>query len=175
MALNDVVVPLATRLLACLCTALEGTVAGPACRCCLYPGLVVPMDDCDCECGAGGNGSASVRVARIFPTKRFPGQSFDVEPCKANTWAVELVMTVYRCVAVLNEDGSPPSCSAVTDDAEKILSDGAAMRQAVTCCYPDADIVAVVGAWEPLGPNGGCAGGQMTITVQFYDQFTITG
>lgn len=168
--IEDRVLPLAEALLACLCTALATTVGGPVCDCCLHVGAAVPMDYCDCECAGVGQGQGFVRVNRIYPAAaRFPQQSFDVEPCKINSWGVELVMGAYRCVAGLDDEGRPPSCAEVTADSVKLLSDAAAMRAAAVCCFPDADMVAVVGQWEPIGPQGGCAGGQLTITVQMYD------
>ena len=164
----DPVLPLAERLLACLCERLIDTVAGPACVCCLYHGTTVPMDYCD-SVSAEGNGQAWVRVNRIYPAgARFPVQSFEVTPCKIPSWGVELVMGVYRCVAVLDDAGNPPTCDQITADATKLLSDAAAMRLAAVCCFPEgADTIAVVGDYQPLGPQGGCAGGALSITVQF--------
>lgn len=167
----DPVLPLAERLLACLCNALEDSAAGPVCDCCVHPGPAPPpMDYCDCEC-AGGVGQAWVVVNRIYPAAaRFPAQAFDLVPCKVPSWGVELVAGVYRCVHTLDDNGVPPSCAQVTQDATELLSDAAAMRQALVCCFPEgADTVAVVGDYTPLAPQGGCAGGQMSITVQFYD------
>lgn len=168
----DPVLPLAERLLACLCNALEDSHRGPVCACCLHPGSVVPMDYCDCEC-AGGQGQAWVRVARIYPTgARFPSQTFDIQPCQqaVPSWAVELVMGVYRCIATIDDEGRPPDCAQVTDDAVALMSDAAAMRQAAMCCFPDGgDTAVVVGEYTPIGPSGGCGGGQLSVTVQAYD------
>jgi hypothetical protein len=171
MAITDPVLPLADALLACLCAAVADT-GNPVCACCVHPGLSTPMDYCDCECSSGGNGQAWVRVNRIYPAgARFPQQSFEVEPCKIPSWGVELVMGVYRCVATLDDDGRPPTCDQVEADATKILLDAAAMRVAAVCCFGTAeeDRTAIVGEWSPIGPNGGCAGGFMSVTVQFYD------
>jgi hypothetical protein len=168
----DPVLPLAERLLACLCNALENSAAGGVCDCCLHPGPAAPpMDYCDGPGGAGGTGQAWVVVNRIYPAAaRFPNQVFDVTPCKIPSWGAELVMGVYRCVSTLDDQGNPPSCAQVSGDAIKLLSDAAAMRQAAVCCYPEgADTVAVVGDYTPIAPQGGCGGGQMSITVQFYD------
>lgn len=167
MAIDDAVLPLAERLLACLCEALTDTIAGPPCVCCLYHGASTPMDYCN-DTGTA-NGQAWVRVTRIFPaTARFPTQAFEVTPCKIPSWGAELVMGVYRCVSTLEDDGGAPPCDVITADAAKLLNDAAAMRRAAVCCFPeDAGTLAVVGAWEPIGPAGGCAGGLLPVTVQF--------
>ncbi|MFF3665470.1 hypothetical protein [Microtetraspora malaysiensis] len=171
MALDVVAFPLAQDLLGCLCGALEESLGGPPCRCCVYPGAQVPADSC-CDCGAG-QGQAWVRVAKIFPAAaRFPEQSFAVESCASRSWGVELEVGVYRCVATVDDEGNPPSCEQVEHDAAVILDDAAAMRRAVACCFADGEHGnrdLVVGEWTPIGPSGGCGGGSMTVTIQAYD------
>jgi hypothetical protein len=108
----------------------------------------------------------------MFPaTARFPQQSFDVANCDNRSWAVELEMGVYRCLATLDDEGNPPSCQQIEHDAAVILSDAAAMRQAAVCCFRPGDggRDVVVGEWAPVGPSGGCGGGVMSVTVQGYD------
>lgn len=165
----DQVLPIAERLLACVCNALEDSAGGAVCDCCVHPGPASPpMDFCDGPSG-GGNGQAWVTYNRIFPAAaRFPNQLFDVEACNINSWGVELAAGVYRCVSSLDDVGNPPSCAQTSADATMLLSDAAALRQALVCCFPEGrDTVAVVGDYTPIGPQGGCAGGQMTVTVQF--------
>lgn len=162
--------PLAAELLECLCTALEGSLSGPPCRCCIYPGAAVPADSC-CECD-GGQGQAWVRVARIYPiiVGRFPNQMFEPTRCDTHrAWAVELELGVYRCLATLDDDGNPPTCEQLEHDAQMIADDAAAMRVAARCCFAGRDRDMVMGAWAPIGPSGGCGGGSMTLTVQAWD------
>jgi hypothetical protein len=158
--------PLAQGLLQCLCTALNSSIAGPVCQCCLHPGTLVPMDLC-CDCG-NGQGQAAVRIVSIYPTTNFPAQSFVTERCPASTLAVVLEMVVYRCAATLDEQGNPPSCPAMTNDALVAADDAGAMRCAALCCFGqlDSDLRFVLGAWQPLGVAGGCHGGSMQITVE---------
>lgn len=162
--------PLAQALLACLCSALDDTVGGPVCSCCLAPGPE-PVDCCDC---AEGEGKAWVRVVRIFPTtSRFPQQALDPGACRTGGWAVELELGVARCVATIDDDGNPPSCDDRNADTIKILEDAAAMRAAVSCCYPSTDLGrawrSVPGQWTPIAPAGGCAGGTMLVTIESAD------
>lgn len=173
---DTLVLPYADRLLDCLCTALADSVGGPVCRCCLRPGgHLVPMDSCYCECGAvGGNGQASVQVTGIYPTNRFPRngiEEWDIACDARNTWVAELTMTVYRCVHVLKDDGTPPSCAELDADARKIASDRFAMMTAALCCdwrrpSPEWEQQPIIpGSWTPVTPQGGCAGGYMTVLV----------
>ncbi|MBP2703524.1 hypothetical protein JOL79_06890 [Microbispora sp. RL4-1S] len=163
--------PLAEALLACLCAELDDTVAGPVCVCCLAPGPE-PADCCTCP---GGEGRAWVRVTRIFPTSaRFPLPAVDPGRCATDgSYAVELELGVYRCVATIDDDGTPPSCDQRTADAVKLLDDAAAMRRAVSCCFPRTELgrgrAVVVGEWRPIAPEGGCAGGALLVTVESGD------
>jgi hypothetical protein len=158
--------PLAQALLQCLCTALETSIAGPVCQCCLHPGTVVPMDLC-CDCGTG-QGQAAVRIVSIYPTRSFPTQTFLVERCPPGELAVVLEMTVYRCAATMDDAGNPPSCAAMTHDALVAADDAGAMRCAALCCFGqlDPDLLVVLGAWQPLGVAGACHGGSMQVTVR---------
>lgn len=170
------VIPYADRLLDCLCAALADSLGGPVCRCCLRPGGgLPPMDSCYCECGAtgGGNGQASVQVSDYYPSARFPRRGIDVwdDNCNTITWVAELTMTVYRCVHVLAEDGTPPTCAELDADARKLASDRTAMMAAWACCdwrraEPGGEEASVVPqGWTPVGPLGGCAGGTFTVLV----------
>lgn len=160
--------PLAEDLLSCLCAELADTIGGPPCVCCLSPGPE-PMECCQCP---AGEGNAWVRVVRIFPTTaKFPTPSTDPSPgrCVTGLYAVELELGVYRCVSTLDDDGRAPSCAERTSDAEKILDDAAAMRRAVSCCFAVRGRQMIVGEWRSRGPDGGCAGGAMTVIVEADD------
>lgn len=171
---DDPVIALAERLLACLCEVLPSTVGGDVCVCCLNPGVETPMDYC-CECTVGdqpAEGQAWVSVVKIFPSTRFPAQQLDRAACgQGSGFVAELVMGVYRCAPVSDARGNPPTCDQQMAVTEKILSDAAAMRQAVRCCFRDEveapDVL--IGEWVPLGPQGGCAGGAQLVTVGFAD------
>lgn len=169
---DDLALPYAERLVGCLCSQLALTDAGATCQCCLRPGTAPPPADACCDCGQG-QGQASVQVTRIFPVVagRFPqsGVAGSLDNCTAYEWAAELTMTVYRCVSVADENAFP-SCDELTADTRKILDDAKAMRLAALCCDwrnddLDEPVPMVLGEWRPLSPMGGCAGGQMSVTV----------
>ncbi|MBT2226258.1 hypothetical protein [Nonomuraea sp. NEAU-A123] len=166
--LDKMALGLANALLACFCSALEGSTGGSPCHCCLAVGPP-PADFC-CECPSGASGQAWVRVVAIFPSSKFPARTNELVRCgQSAAYAVELELGAYRCVATLDDAGDPPSCEATTRDVEVQVDDAAAMRAAV-CCFraQDGGRILVPGEWSPIPPNGGCAGGVMRVTVQAY-------
>ncbi|MEU4406186.1 hypothetical protein AB0F88_16820 [Streptosporangium sp. NPDC023963] len=172
--LDQVAFDLAAELLGCFCAALEESTAGAACRCSLLAGANVAADLC-CDCG-DGNGQAWVRVAEIWPTTAtWPQRLAQMEKCPLNLWAVELEMGAYRCAAKIDNRGRFPSAARLTRDAEVVMDDAAAMRRAANCCFRTSEAARqsarrfIVGGWRPLGPEGGCVGGQMSVTVSAYD------
>ncbi|MFI6290013.1 hypothetical protein ACIBEJ_00420 [Nonomuraea sp. NPDC050790] len=173
MAVNidKVAFDLAHELLACFCEALNGTVAGAPCRCSLLPGANVAADLC-CDCGRG-NGQAWVRVDGMWPTtSRWPQRLLEAEACPLGMWAVQLELGAYRCAAKVDGRGRPPSAERLTRDTEIVLDDAAAMRLAASCCFRPAGGPTrrmIVGEWRPLGPEGGCVGGYLQVTVKADD------
>lgn len=157
---------LADALAACFCAELAATSAPVGC-CCVYPGEQVAVDSCK-------PGMAWVRIARQYPVgDRFPVAASAPDPCGgANGWAVVLELAALRCMPGVSAQGKPPPCGAVTPVARLVAADAQAMRRAVLCCDwrvtcgGDPDVAVVVGAWEPLGPQGLCVGGAMSVTVQ---------
>lgn len=171
MAVNidTIATPLLEQLLECLCEQLALTTAGPVCACCITTGQAV-LDCCACAT-SGTNGQAWVRVVRIYPSApRFPAQMVDVQRCPVTGLAVELELGAVRCSQQVTEDGSTPSCEAQLADAEVVLDDAAAMRRALGCCFADGKVL-VINQWQSFGPEGGCVGGFMTVTVQAFDAY----
>ena len=162
---------IAQRLLQCLCAQLQDSVGGPVCQCCVRPGVAPPPADVCCDCGEG-QGQAVVQLGELYPSDKFPRkgiQEWNGGCAKGQTiWVQELIMTVYRCVHVMGEDGVAPRCADVQADAEKIASDAEAMLKAFTCCdwpLPAGNKRIMPGSWQPLPNQGGCGGGTMTVYV----------
>lgn len=157
--------PYAERLLDCLCAELATSYGGPVCQCCLRPGGVLPPMDSCCACEDGTNGQASVQVGRVYPTSRFPAEGVTTwdRACKGSAlWVADLTMVVYRCVSVMDEGGTPPTCEQLERDTRVIAGDRFAMMRAFGCCtWTDWD--RLPGAWTPVATQGGCAGGTMTV------------
>lgn len=172
---DTLVLPYAERLLVCLCEALQSTIGGVTCQCALRPGVSPPPADICCSC-EGGQGQASVQINRIYsvPAGRFPqgGVTGTLDNCTSYEWAAELALTVYRCVSIADDTGFP-SFDELMSDTRKIADDAQAMRKAIMCCDwrvpangdPDSPQPIVPGAWVGQNPQGGCAGGVMTVQV----------
>lgn len=168
---DTLVLPYAERLIACLCEALQGTVGGAVCRCSLAPGVAPPPADACCNCTSGA-GQATVQITDVYAAVagQFPKRATgELNNCQSYEFAAELTMVVYRCVSVADET-SFPSGEELAADARKLADDAQAMRQAMLCCdwrdRGDGELRPIIpGSWKPLSPLGGCAGGQMSVTV----------
>jgi hypothetical protein len=161
----DPVAPIVLRLLDCLVDRLD-VYGVPVCRSVWHPGATVPWDACGTASG-DAEGQAWVAVQRVYPSDRFPTQTADAHRCIPMGYGVELLVGVLRCASVVDDSGRAPSADAVTADAIKTSRDRQLTLEAITCCLIDDDDPGVyrLGAWEPLGPNGGCVGGQWRLDV----------
>ncbi|MFE2930611.1 hypothetical protein [Streptomyces sp. NPDC059278] len=154
--------PVLSGLTACLCATLAAG-GRPACACCLVWGASPPAQDfCSCDCD-DGRGQAWVRVVRQDPvvTERRRRQ------CQA--WRMQTVIEVgvARCVAVTAPDGqSAPTCDQREEDAWGLVLDARLLREAVACCDALTDVQVWPSAVTPMGPQGGCAGVTVQITVE---------
>lgn len=157
----------ATALQECFCAQLAEVSAAVAC-CCLAPGQQVVWDTCD-------PGQAWVRVASIYQLGHnfpAPARPADLTACGGEGgWAVTLELGTIRCMPQPDLDGNLPSCEDVSAVSRLVLADANAMRRAMLCCdwltpcgMPDAQ--RVYGAWTPVGPQGACVGGVMSVTVE---------
>jgi len=141
-------IKLAHQLLECLLDELPE----PVCRAELrHHSAVVPSDDCDCEC-ADGHGQAWVRITHAVIA------NVDRSRCPPNLWNVTYELGTRRCVATMDEAGTPPSPITTSEEAEELAFDARAQRRVLLCCKAtdDRDLTAV--SQSPLGPAGGCAG-----------------
>lgn len=180
----------ASSLLACVCTALSRLptevpgLAGCPCRTCVVPGLVA-ADGCDEGCGtlpAGTYpGQLTVSVIRLYSSDRsgFPREVQavrDLRECvPPQTTAVELAVTLFRCVPGMTDDGCPPTCEQLSASAMQLHADMLAIQQAVLCCYAGTDTTRprgrryVLGQSRPIGPSGDCVGIEQRVTVALDD------
>lgn len=168
---DDRLTPVALAFLTGLRDGLEDCDA-PACRVSLVPG-VEAVDDVCCKCcaedGSEADGQAWVRVARIFPTGRFPAPMMERSNC-VHEWAAVIELGIVRCMHTMSDDGSPPCADDLDSDALKTLRDAAILRSVVDCVGRelfDECSAFVPGEWTPRGPAGGCGGGTMSVTVSF--------
>jgi hypothetical protein len=163
MAFDDKILDLAAALQLCLQNALAARPNAPAETCMVYgegfqqflsAGLV---EDRCCS------GFAAVRVAGIEP--RVPALGV-YENCGTSVWQINLEMGVARC-APFGTEQAGPTCVQMLEVAEQVQSDMGAMVEALCCLRPlvESGSMAPTG-WVPFGPEGGCTGGIMGVSVQ---------
>ena len=131
-------------------------------RASLQPGSEVAWDDCDC------GGSLWVQLTGYAP-KTAANLSRSAQPfCDVVGWQATLAVGRVQCVAVMTDSGKAPPAAQVSSDALKVVTDMREMLTAILCDVPELSGVKRVklGSWSPLGPLGGCAGGQWTLTVE---------
>jgi hypothetical protein len=87
--------------------------------------------------------------------------------CGGNWWNVRLGLSLIRCVKGIDGEGrraKVPTPEQITNDGAQMLADIAALQDVVMCVGWTAANPAP--AWQPLGPNGGQAGGEWQFTVR---------
>lgn len=125
----------------------------------LAPGEQVAWDDCCDDGGVGGQ--LWVRCLNVFPTGPFPQQDND-QKCGVRFTTAVLAVGVVRCAHTLDDQGNSPTAEEMNGDTLGIMDD---MEDLFTAITQDYHWKHTVGRWSPLGPDGGCAGGEWVIQV----------
>ena len=139
-------------------------------RACPVPGAIA-VDACEC-------GLLAVSVTRTYLTSDFPTEqgaggaagAAPAGPCAAAFLAADLTVQAMRCAPGPDSQGEPPSCPALAAAAREVTSDAWHVRRAVTCRLQDLLdggqlIDYQVGAQSFMGPEGGCVGSALAVTV----------
>jgi hypothetical protein len=140
-------------LLSCATAALD---PAPA-RAFVAPGQMVAFDDC-CD------GQVWTRLVALEPQQASKlGATVGQGPC-GQLWAVTVGVGVLRCAAGMTDQGTPPTAAAMTADAVQMAADLNALADAIYCCLAE-QLPAVsrqfrLSRWDPIGPDGGCVGGE---------------
>lgn len=156
-----------TGVAECVVAALEDTPGGVPKRVCpIVPGSIA-WDAC--ECGQLAQTITSVAPTRVFPT---PSSELPDERCGSPMAVVSVTLSLTRCVASPDDRGNSPRCAALFENAVILEADRAAVRRAVRCCLADMYAASppqifayAIGAANSVGPEGGCAG--IELTYQF--------
>lgn len=117
----------------------------PVGRTVISPGISSVWDNC-CE------GQLSLIINGIAPKG---------DPSCIVGWDVSITVEIIRCVAVIDDQGTPPSQEQITADALALLDDSEALRDQLLQVpheVPQVSRIALTG-WQPQNPEGGCAGG----------------
>lgn len=121
----------------------------------LAPGATAAFDDC---CA----GQVWGRLVNLMPAPgATPGRTPGLSPAAAPWWLATIEIGIVRCAAVLDDQGRAPTPAAITADGEQGIADLAAILSVLRC-----EPIRSFEGWLPVGPEGGCFGGTLTITVQ---------
>ena len=113
-------------------------------------------------------GLAWVRVAGVEANRRF-AEFERVGTCFTHTRIALLELGVVRCAPSADVNGVP-TADQWTAVALQVDSDYEAMEAALCCAYGDleqlGDNPPIVRQYDPLGVDGNCIGGIMTVEVE---------
>lgn len=133
----------------------------PAGRAFLSAGSVA-WDDC---CA----GQLYLRVRSIVPVAPTPASA--QSPCP-HMQDANLTLGVLRCASTLDDFGKAPDASVLTRESAGVLKDSAILMKVLTDEMPQlADFWKFskyqINAWSPLGPEGGCGGGEWEFALRY--------
>lgn len=151
----------ASQLADCLCSALQeqeypSEEAQWQGECCVWPAAEVAFDNC---CEKGGQGWVTVQGGGI--AGEFPDINSAPSDC-TQTLAVTYEIGVLRCVCAEATCG----CDRKEADAANVILDFQAMLKGISCCLNEGDDEWVMQSFQFIGPEGGCAGSSMLITIR---------
>lgn len=159
--------PRIARLQECLCTALAEAGGPGLCYCGVMVGDNPPPFGL-LDCAKGDCGVAWVRPMSAYPSASFPIQDDGAtggSAC-AKPLAMQVEVGVARCAPRPKGRDAQPDEQAVFDAFRLYMSDMAAVRKAVACCFgSDRDNQFAMGQWTPLALQAGTSGGYWTLWV----------
>lgn len=138
-------------------------------------GLLVALDGFGDD-GRDTNGQCNTllwaQVLRIYRARTFPMEELVGTPC-GGIRVVQVQVGLARCAALPDENGNPPDPADLEREALVLLDDARRLElslcQAAKAIGPtgrDVSGQVVIGAWEPVGPEGGVVSGVMTANFQ---------
>jgi len=178
MASSDSLHDLAEILLGCVCEHMD-TLEDHTCPCVVYVAPAAPALDTEacCNCKTD-SGLLTVHLGNVYPSDTFPTQALKIDLCRPTFWIAEYLITVARCVPVLDKRGRMPDPDALAATAAKLSRDRYAVLQALACCLPTREVarkrkrqVSLAG-YRSLGETGGCVGFEIRALVEV-DGFCI--
>jgi hypothetical protein len=167
---DTLIYPTIVELAACLCLELEAAGGPPLCYCGPVAGELA-LDFCGGSCdGDGCGGQAWVRFDSAFPSIAFPAPDGALLGNCRSPLAFSLEIGVARCAPQGTNSGvngyTPPTMEEYVEAIRLQLSDVAAMRRAVQCCFGKNDRDYILGSYDQLTvSSGGCLGGLFSVAV----------
>lgn len=158
----DALGPILNKLLDALAASMQQCGVNP-CRLFLSTDVAVPWDVC-CEC-SDGVGQAWVNVSTIQPLANNTQQGTRCAP----TFEATVKVGILRCALTQDDAGNAPDPMDLTEQALAILQDRVLIQTAIfqIWSYTIEPDDWTIGEWIGLGPQGGCVGGQVSLTIRF--------
>jgi hypothetical protein len=167
----------AQAALDCVCEQMDALAdtdeSYPGCPCLQIVPAGEPAIECCTEDECGSEGMLSVHVESIFPSDNFPNPTAEHQPCKANVWVAQIVVTVARCAPTMDEQGQPYPPADITANGLLMAKDQWAVVTALSCCLPDETTGlgkrkrrVMFGESRPLTSEGGCASFEVRAFVE---------
>lgn len=127
------------------------------------PGAEVAWDEC-CD------GMLWTRLLQVVPAQLMqqgqgPFGMTRVGPCGVLMWEATIGVGVLRCASMVDDAGQAPAPATLTAEALQVVQDMADVAAALQCCVAPQAEKLTMGMWTPLGPEGGCVGGEWTAAV----------
>lgn len=123
------------------------------------------------------DGLLYVRAGRIYKVDTLANPGQQPAPCSKG-WAFDVDVSLQGCAPMENTSGRKdplPSRQTQAAYAETHLEAGLAMALAcddAACRWKDRwNVGCVVGDWLPLGPEGRCMGGTLTMSIEVPRRF----
>lgn len=150
-----------TELATCLCAQIVKDESPTTCFCGLIPGEAPAVGYfADCE---EGNGVAYVRLSNAYPSTSIGQQNLGVDNC-SSIMGFDVEVGILRFMPVGDKQGNMPTPGEILAATQLQIADMLTMRRAVECCLDSSDYI--VGAYTPVGPDGGIVGGSWEINLQ---------
>lgn len=151
---DRIIWPVLDQLAVCLCEELIRSALPPTCFCGVVagePAFDITEDD---------RGYAWVRLVAVSPTTDFPAPTITSRNC-ASMLMAQFEVGVMRCFPGALT-GEMPTTTEQWEAVRLQQADMAAMYRAIQCCakkYAEFTL----GAYTPVGPDGGYVGGNWTV------------
>lgn len=161
--------PIVTGIGECVRAELATTTAGAPARAC----LMVPGQIAWDSCGPDDCGQLTLSITRIFYSQTFPAESvidWSEAGCPPTLLAADVTVSILRCAPGPDDAGNPPTCDELLAAALVWDADARAVRKAVGCCLADLVEQDQISAYTirsqtPAGPEGGCVGSELSLTM----------
>lgn len=136
---------------------------------CVYSELAIPpctvgitvgtpvIDTC-CECEPGHNGALWGNLIDVAPGEMVSGgERARRNPCAPVFWWATYRVTLFRCFPTIDERGELPAPDTLTEVAESLHLDAAAMTRALHCCNAGGEPILLGSVNVTSDPSGGCS------------------